>query len=162
MRVPLIDKSAPKMTTYLQNVCIVETNGDETWTHVQERPVCPVDITLPPEWIMGYSEDNRYYGVLKDGMMYRWYLNGEITMHSNGRLWAIWYPKPTLDDIVHSPNGEMYVQFHQDGSVDMKHDDKTYFWGPEVPGTPVIGRGAWQLDVGYYYYSGISPGFMLA
>jgi hypothetical protein len=147
------------MTTYVQNVCLVTETGD-TWTHVQERPVCPVDITLHPEWVQAFDEDSRYYGVFKDGVLYKWYVDGKIEMYDNGILWIICYPKPTLDHIVHSPNGEMFVQFHQDGNVEMKHDGRLYFWGPEIPGTPINGRGGWQFDVGHY--RGVPPHYMFA
>ena len=147
------------MTTYVQNVCVIDKTGD-TWTHVQKRPVCPVDVQSPPEWVMAFNEDSRYYGVLKDGMLYKFYVDGKIEMHYEGRLWMVCYPKPTLNEIVKSPSGAMFVQFDDDGSVEMKQDGKVYFWGPEIPGIPINGRGGWQFDV--EYYSGVPPHHMFA
>ena len=66
----------------------------------------------------------------------------------------IWYPKPTLNDIIDSPNARMYVRFYTDGKVEMKREGYSYFWGAEIPD----GHDRWMLKE----YSGIPPSYMFA
>ena len=125
-------------TTCRQTVC-THDGGDCAWDTIETRPVCPDDLSSPPEHIV----DTSYYVIVRNAISIRWYLDGTIKLYKYGALYKTWSPKPTPEELVDARDSSVGVVVFPDGGIIMKDDDHFYYWGASFTGVPEIGYGGW-------------------
>ena len=121
-------------TTYRQTVC-THNSGDFTMNTIEARPVCPESLS-PPEYMADIPRERLSYYITNNSTSIRWFLDGTIKLYDEtGNLFKTWYPRPTLQELIDTPNGSMCVAF-RNGEIFMKTEGYSYYWGASFLGVP--------------------------
>jgi hypothetical protein len=96
-----------------------------------------VFYTMEPRPVCIGLEFNTYTQVISENFKNRervvWYDNGSVCMTKPDGTTKIWYPRPTLKDVVlMKPNVRSYTQFKTTGEVvQLLNDNIPWYWGAQ-------------------------------
>ena len=140
------------MKSYTQTA-VINTIPHFPLATVRKRPVPPPHLRMS----LAY---NRPVGLIRDSdkMRIYWWPDGTIDMVDVGGGHLIFYPKPTLKDVVaQSIPGDIkncFFKFESEGAVYARWYDMNYFWSAEFEVTtweqgeeitPTFIDGAWKF-----------------
>ncbi len=86
----------------------------------------------PPRISFGYWQQcsrKQYDEDLK--MTVIWDPNGTIRIQYDTGVREIYYPKPSISDILKRAHSGEYFRVHKNGSVEHGYDKEYYYWGPD-------------------------------
>jgi len=93
----------------------VKMNGSSLVLHnIERRPALP--------------QGEAFQGI---GVKYTIYADSIVGIYDDG-TWKRWWNKPTMNDaLLRQGSGDVY-KFNVDGSVEVRMDGNTYYWGTPV------------------------------
>jgi hypothetical protein len=66
-----------------------------------------------------------------------WFPTGKCEVHMADGTEKVFWPKPTLAEVVKAPGYGQFLRFYADGAVEEKYDGVTYHWSADVEAEPL-------------------------
>ena len=114
-------------TTSLETVDVIFPFSTQIFQSMIPRP-----MYHETEYTREAMKQNGYIRVNKKNESIIWEENGFVTkVLLKDSTKYVWYPRPTLSDVVNMDASTWFTQFHPDGTVTQRCGYINYIWGPK-------------------------------
>jgi len=132
----------------LQTVLIHMPFSPYFFNSMEEIPILPTEMQEVAKGLLVRQVD--------EGVTTMWFPSGHVNRYMADGTIRIWYPKPTINDLVLSPAMSSSFQFHTNGAVTGWYYGAAYYWSPPIESKPVDGpfeTAYWHVSDGWVFES---------